>query len=289
MTLSVDEIMDAADAAMPKMKPRTAEELEAFAPSLTGVLATPNRAAVFFANLGHESKDLTDFDEDLHYRKKRLAKVWPSRFANDPAKAARCAMNPVELANSVYCDRLGNGPYESGDGYRFRGSGPTMLTGRANFREAGQAIGVDLEGNPDLAREDLVVGLKVARWFYDIRGVFEAADEGNWKKATRRVNGGLIGHDDRVRRIRRVLAVLNEKDPASDDGAIPTLTRVLREGVRGLDVADMQKVLDLVPDGVFGPKTRAAVQIFQQAQNLKADGIVGAVTRGVFARLGKLF
>lgn len=45
--------------------------------------------------------------------------------------------------------RLGN--TKIGDGYRFRGAGLVQLTGRENFQRAGDIIGVDLVGHPELA------------------------------------------------------------------------------------------------------------------------------------------
>jgi peptidoglycan L-alanyl-D-glutamate endopeptidase CwlK len=54
-------------------------------------------------------------------------------------------------------------------------------------------------------------------------------------------------------------------------------------GDRGAAVQRLQDQLirlgfDLVPDGAFGPKTRAAVQAFQTRAGLTADGIVGPLT-----------
>jgi hypothetical protein len=63
---------------------------------------------------------------------------------------------------------LGN--TQPGDGVRYAGRGYVQLTGRRNYRRAGQEIGKDLEGNPDLAmRPDvaakvLVAGMK-SGWF----------------------------------------------------------------------------------------------------------------------------
>jgi peptidoglycan hydrolase-like protein with peptidoglycan-binding domain len=52
----------------------------------------------------------------------------------------------------------------------------------------------------------------------------------------------------------------------------------LRQGDEGEDVAFLQKLLGLVPDGGFGPGTKAAVAAFQQQHGLAPDGVVGAGT-----------
>lgn len=60
--------------------------------------------------------------------------------------------------------------------------------------------------------------------------------------------------------------------------------RVLRQGQQGPDVAWMQRALGVEPaDGMFGPKTRAAVIAWQRANNLKPDGFFGPVSRRVLA------
>lgn len=55
---------------------------------------------------------------------------------------------------------------------------------------------------------------------------------------------------------------------------------ILRHGSRGEDVVKLQKTLNqtganLVVDGIFGPKTEAAVKYFQTQKGLVVDGIGG--------------
>jgi peptidoglycan hydrolase-like protein with peptidoglycan-binding domain len=63
---------------------------------------------------------------------------------------------------------------------------------------------------------------------------------------------------------------------------------VLREGLRGEGVHALQAGLNrwlrrqqmplIMVDGIFGPRTEAAVRTFQEAMSLKVDGIVGLKT-----------
>ena len=68
--------------------------------------------------------------------------------------------------------------------------------------------------------------------------------------------------------------------------SILSITKVLKQGVKGDDVKILQTYLNTkgydcgIPDGAFGPKTKRAVILFQIANKLTADGIVGAMTRG---------
>jgi peptidoglycan hydrolase-like protein with peptidoglycan-binding domain len=64
-----------------------------------------------------------------------------------------------------------------------------------------------------------------------------------------------------------------------------TLPR-LKKGAKGLQVSMLQTLLnlktesetDLATDGIFGPKTEAAVRAWQETQQLGVDGIVGPKT-----------
>lgn len=72
----------------------------------------------------------------------------------------------------------------------------------------------------------------------------------------------------------------------SGTGSTSTLNGLLKEGSRGAKVLETQKELKAAGfnpgplDGIFGPKTQAAVKSFQKAHNLAQDGIVGPKTWG---------
>lgn len=56
------------------------------------------------------------------------------------------------IANSIYANRYGNGPPETGDGWNYRGKGFLHLTFKDNYQEFG---GETLVNNPDLLLTDL--------------------------------------------------------------------------------------------------------------------------------------
>lgn len=67
---------------------------------------------------------------------------------------------------------------------------------------------------------------------------------------------------------------------ASSGGGSVLSVSLLKLGSRGDAVAKVQRALGIKADGVFGPKTRAAVVAFQKRNGLAADGVVGPKTRG---------
>ncbi len=114
-----------------------------------------------------------------------------------------------ELASGrAYEGRRDLGNTQPGDGERYKGRGPIQLTGRSNYREAGRALGIDLENRPELA-SSLDVGFKTAAWFWNSRGLNERAEAGDFQGVTKRINGGYNGYSDRVSYYERALRVMS--------------------------------------------------------------------------------
>ncbi|WP_374537198.1 glycoside hydrolase family 19 protein [Chitinimonas taiwanensis] len=178
-------------------------------------ITTPPRQAAFVAQVLHESAELGRLEENLNYSAQGLADTWPGRYAVN-AKAKPRVPNPlalqiqrdrVAIANHTYALRLGNGDVASGDGWRYRGRGLIQLTGRLNYGNAGAALGLDLTGNPDHLLQP-VPACRSAAWFWREAGCNALADKGDFEGITRRINGGLIGLDDRKRLWARAKAAL---------------------------------------------------------------------------------
>jgi putative chitinase len=162
---------------------------------------TPARAAAFIAQVGFESACFCHLVEVLNHSAERLAAIWPNRFCTPDGKPNALALqlggHPEAIANSVYANRLGNGAPESGDGWRFRGRGLIQLTGRTNYQQAGAALKVDLEAQPELLEQPQYACLTAA-WFWSVHGLNTLADSGDFKAITQRINGGLNGYDARA-------------------------------------------------------------------------------------------
>ena len=198
---------EALHAIMPNLP---AEKLAEYFPPLVAAMAefdisTPRRIASFLAQVAHESQELRALEENLNYSAAGLLATWPNRFT--VASAAEYARQSERIANRVYGGRLGNGPEESGDGWRYRGRGPIGITGLDNYRLHGQALGVDLVNNPDLAATP-DVGFRVAGHFWQLGGINVPADAGDTVAVTRAVNGGTIGLADREAYYRRATEAL---------------------------------------------------------------------------------
>lgn len=169
---------------------------------------TDKRIAGFLAQTSHESGGYTMLTENLNYRATTLAACWPNRFAvigpdKKPKRDEKGALIPTKvaqsiagkpelIANMVYSGRMGNGPAESGEGWKYRGRGLKQLTGKDNYARCGHALGVDLVGNPDLLLEPLYAA-RSAGWFWKANNLSAFADVDDIKGMTKKINGGYIG------------------------------------------------------------------------------------------------
>jgi len=170
---------------------------------------TPKRMAAFIAQCAHESGGFMVLTENLNYRWQSLRKIFPKYFPND-AIAQDYAGRPNKqeaIANRVYASRMGNGDEASGDGFRFRGRGLIQLTGRHNYTW----FAASLEISPEEATEYLMTcegAAQSACWFWETNKLNQWADAGDILTLTKRINGGTIGLDDRIKHYEHALHVL---------------------------------------------------------------------------------
>lgn len=167
---------------------------------------TPQRVAAFMAQCGHESGNFKFLKENLKYRAQSLVKVWPKYFPNMEI-ANQYAGNEEKIANRAYANRMGNGPEESGDGWRFCGRGLIQLTGRNNYQNFADSIETDINDIPHyLATFEGAV--QSACWFWETNNLNKWADTGDMLTLTKRINGGTLGLDDRIKHYKHALHVL---------------------------------------------------------------------------------
>lgn len=157
-----------------------------------------NKLSNFLAQCAHESGNFKFVTENLNYSAEGLLKIFPKYFSKETAEIA--ARKPEMIANIVYSNRMGNGDKASGDGWKYRGRGYIQLTGKTNYLQFGNFIGVDLLKDPDLVVTKYA--LTSAAWFFEYKNLWLLADKGiddeTIKHLTRRINGGHNGLEDRI-------------------------------------------------------------------------------------------
>ena len=169
---------------------------------------TAQRIAAFIAQCSHESGGFTALKENLNYKAETLSRIWPKLFPPEIAKAYAAMPNKQEaIANRAYGGRMGNGDEHSGDGWKFCGRGLIQLTGRSNY----QAFADSLEMNIDDVPEYLGTfegAAQSACWFWESNNLNQWADKGDIMTLTKKINGGTLGLDDRIKHYEHALHVL---------------------------------------------------------------------------------
>jgi len=171
-------------------------------------ISTIQRVAAFVAQCAHESGGFSMLEENLNYKAATLTKLWPQRY---PAGIAeRYAGNPQAIANKSYGGRMGNGAEETGDGWKYRGRGLLQLTGKDNYRACSQALFQDetLLEDPDLLL-DPYYAIHSACWFWARNKLNQFADANDIMTLTKKINGGTIGLEDRIKHYNHAIEVLS--------------------------------------------------------------------------------
>ncbi|WP_242108042.1 XVIPCD domain-containing protein [Luteimonas aquatica] len=274
-------------------------------------ITSPKELANFMAQVSAESGGLSRLNEGFRYTggpetvEKNVKSA--GREGPEALKAAwQEAMNgkPEKLAELMYGGRMGN--TEPGDGFKYHGRGYIQLTGKNQYREAGEALGMDLVNKPELAA-DPENASKIAVWYWK-QNVQKLAPE-SVKEAGSIINTGEMGNTPNGLKHRQgefdkweraltpeIMEKLSKGEvglpitqsskqggggPRAEDG-----NGVLERNEQGPAVKELQEKLaklgymepkDAI--GTYGPKTEAAVEKYQQDNNLKGvDGKAGPET-----------
>ncbi|WP_016970611.1 glycoside hydrolase family 19 protein [Pseudomonas tolaasii] len=164
--------------------PNAGRQAGVFVSALNGAMnryaiVGPLRVAAFIAQVGHESGQL-----------RWVREIW------GPTAQQLGYEGRADLGNTL-----------KGDGSKFRGRGLIQVTGRANYVACGEALGLDLISKPELLELPQYAAMSAA-WFWSTRGLNTLADQNDFTKITRRINGGLNGQADRQALYDKALQVL---------------------------------------------------------------------------------
>lgn len=167
---------------------------------------TTLRIAAFLAQCIHESGGFVFLTENLNYKAESLMKVWPKHFPNITV-AKQYERNSEKIANKAYANRMGNGNEESGDGWRYCGRGLIQLTGKSNYQAFADSIETPLSAIPGYL-QTFEGAVQSACWFWETNNLNALADKKDILGLTKKINGGTIGLDDRIKHYEHALHVL---------------------------------------------------------------------------------
>jgi putative chitinase len=240
---------------------------------------TPLRLAHFLAQACHETGGLSILVESGNYKEKSLAAMWDGgnwhRYFKNRAEclkmADQCAIDRgIALFSLVYGNRMGNGPPASQDGWTYRGRGILQTTGRENYRKYGKKCSVGFEADPSLIiAPEHALKPALAEWTEGNLNV--AADYNDLEVITRRINGGLIGLDQRKAWLARI-------NRAMDGSAVE-----LSVEWKVQEKLNARGYKSVKPDGVVGSKTRAAIIDYRARHGLPSGN---GITHDLLQSLG---
>jgi putative chitinase len=168
-------------------------------------ITTPQRVAAFLAQCAHESGGFVFLKENLNYKAASLRRVFPKYFPDD-AIAAQYAGKGEMIANRVYANRMGNGPEESGDGFRYCGRGLIQFTGKNNYTFFAGSLDIPVEEASEYL-QTFEGAVQSACFFWEQNKLNQWADAGDILTLTKRINGGTIGLEDRQKHYQHALHI----------------------------------------------------------------------------------
>jgi putative chitinase len=99
---------------------------------------------------------------------------------------------------------MGNGDESTGDGFRYMGRGLIQLTGKNNYTIFAASIDTPLEEIPEYL-QTFEGAVQSACWFWEQNNLNKEADARDIKTMTKKINGGFIGLEDRIKHYNHAL------------------------------------------------------------------------------------
>lgn len=168
-------------------------------------ITTPQRVAAFLAQCAHESGGFVFLKENLNYKAASLRRIFGKYFPDD-AIAAQYAGKGEMIANRVYANRMGNGDEASGDGFRYCGRGLIQLTGKNNYTFFAGSLDIPVEEASEYL-QTFEGAVQSACFFWEQNKLNQWADAGDILTLTKRINGGTIGLEDRIKHYEHALHI----------------------------------------------------------------------------------
>jgi predicted chitinase len=176
-------------------------------------IVDPVEQANILANLQGESNFKAQ-SENLNYSAKTLLKLYGPGSGNkvrvkdlEDAQAI-VDKGPEAIGNLIYGGRMGNSQDE---GYKYRGRGLVQLTGKDNYEQMSQKLGIDLVNNPDLVNDPEIAVKVAAQYYSDRKNKFNYKDISQVSKAT----GHAAGHNETLKRAMYAKQIKSEIDSGS--------------------------------------------------------------------------
>ena len=160
--------------------------------------------AHFIGQLAHETNNFKSTSESFNYSVKGLINTFSyykkhKHLAREHGRTGAKKANQELIANTVYNDsnrsskyKLGN--VQPGDGWKFRGRGSIMITGRSNYEAFFRWMKLPIDTDPGTVES--LYYWDAAKWFFKVNNIWKHTNEVNdvsILKITKMINGGVNG------------------------------------------------------------------------------------------------
>ena len=166
-------------------------------------ITTALTVAMMFGQFSEETGGGVDMVEDIRYTPARACQLWPNRYTSVAQVYQHIGSyvgDPqfdTKLMDDCYGNRMGNGPASTHDGSKYIGRGLSQCTGKSGYQAVAARTAIDVLTHPELFSSP-ADALECAVADFILCGCLPYAEAGDVPNTTRKLNGGLIGLQERI-------------------------------------------------------------------------------------------